>query len=135
MTLEVPEDWFDTTEDDAPFTLSKPEGVGALQFSVAQYHEGTPPSVDAAALSSLLRDFATSQSFSDMHDAVQEQAELSLAAASFSLDEEFFGRVWYVSDGWSVAKVTYTCEHALLGPELHDAETIGRSMRFSNGDA
>ena len=83
MTLDIPDDWFDTTEDSAPFTLTKPDGVGALQFSVGLYESGEAPKLNCSALSSLLLEFANAHSLTNISNAVQEQEALSLAAASF----------------------------------------------------
>lgn len=118
-----------------PFTLSMPDGVGALQFSVASYESGSPPKMDTAALESMIREFTEENSLGPLRDLVQEQEELSLAAASFSLDEQTFGRVWYVSDGFNVAKVTYVCEQVQPPLELLAAEQIVRSLRFTASDA
>ena len=40
FSLDLPNGWMDTTEEAEPFTLSKSDGVGALQFSVAIYGAG-----------------------------------------------------------------------------------------------
>jgi len=43
LLLDLPADWFDVTDDlprDAPPTLARNSGVGALQFSIARYHSG-----------------------------------------------------------------------------------------------
>ena len=135
ITLELPPDWLDTTEEQQPFTLAKPSGVGALQFTVASYSQGAAPSVGIAALVSMLNEFVKDHSLGPLANQVQEQSELSLAAASFSMDDHTHGRVWYVSDGSSVAKVTYVCEQVVFGPELGEAEQIVRSLRFVAGGA
>jgi len=131
FTLEIPTDWFDTTTVNQPFTLSKPAGTGALQFSAGLYVGGTAPAVDLTALIVLLEDFATAHSLGPLTNRTVEDGELSLAAASFSAG----GRVWYVSDSWSVAKITFVWEQQLDEVELQEAEQIVRSLRFSTGDA
>ena len=131
FTLEIPSDWFDTTAVNQPFTLSKPAGTGALQFSVGLYAEGTVPAVDSAALAVLLEDFATAHSLGPLTNRTLEHGELSLAAGTFSAG----GRVWYVSDSWSVAKITFVWEQQILEIELQEAEQIVHSLRFSTNDA
>ena len=135
ITLEFPIGWFDTTTDDLPFTLSKTDGVGALQFSIATYKEGSPPAIDVAALESMVVEFAKTNSLGPLRDQVQTQETLSLAAASFTADEHTYGRVWYVSDGWNLAKITYVCEQLPPQPELQEAEQIVGSLQFSPSDA
>jgi hypothetical protein len=135
ISLDLPPDWLDTTEDQHPFTLTKPHGVGALQFTVAAYSAGKPPAVNLSALVAMLNDFARTHSLGPLSNQVQEQSKLLLAAASFQVPDHTLGRVWYVSDGWSIAKVTYVCEAALFGAELTDAEQIVRSLRFVAGAA
>ena len=131
FTLEIPTDWFDTTAVDQPFTLSKPAGTGALQFSAGLYSGGTVPEVDSAALAALLEDFATAHSLGQLENRTIEQGDLSLAAGSLSAG----GRVWYASDGRSVAKITFVWEQQLDEGELQEAEQIVRSLRFSPSDA
>ena len=131
FTLEIPTDWFDTTEVDQPFTLSKPAGTGALQFSAALYSGGTVPAVDSAALAVLLEDFATARSLGPLTNRTLERGDLSLAAGSFLAG----GRVWYASDGRSVAKITFVWEQQINEGELQEAEQIVHSLRFSTSDA
>jgi hypothetical protein len=135
ITLEFPIGWFDTTTDDLPLTLSKTEGVGALQFSIATYKEGSPPAIGVEALASMVVEFAKTNSLGPLRNQVQTQDELSLAAASFTTGEHEYGRVWYVSDGWSLAKITYVCEQAPPQLELQEAEQIVSSLQFSPSDA
>ena len=135
ISLEFPIGWFDTTIDDLPLTLSKTDGVGALQFSVATYKQGSSPAIDVAALGSMVLEFAKTSSLGPLRDQVQMQGDLALVAASFSADGHTHGRVWYVSDGWSLAKITYVCEQAPPQLELREAEQIVRSLQFSPSDA
>jgi len=135
ITLELPTGWCDTTAEDQPFTLSKTVGVGALQFSVATYKEGSPPAIDVTALGSMVVEFAKTNSLGALRDQVQTQDELSLAAASFKADEYTYGRVWYVSDGSSLAKITYVSEQTPPQLELQEAEQIVRSLQFAPSDA
>jgi hypothetical protein len=135
FSLELPADWFDTTADEEPFTLSKKSGNGALQFSLAQYLEGARPGADAAALGLLLRDFAESQSLGPLKDAFQENNTVSLAGGTFSATAPVQGRAWYASDGWSIAKITFVSEDQVNENELQEAEHIVRSLLFSNSDA
>jgi hypothetical protein len=130
ISLDLPPDWLDTTEEQYPFTLTKPHGAGALQFTVAAYSGGEAPSVSLAALVAMLNDFSRTHSLGPLSNQVHEQSELSLAAASFQMPDGTLGRVWYVSDGWSIAKITYLCQRGLFEPELTEAEHIVRSLRF-----
>jgi hypothetical protein len=83
----------------------------------------------------MVAEFAKTNSLGPLRDQVQMQEDLVLVAASFTADEYTHGRVWYVSDGWSLAKITYFCEQAPLQRELHEAEQIIRSLQFSPSDA
>jgi hypothetical protein len=130
ISLDLPPDWLDTTEQDQPLTVSKPNGVGALQFSVATYSRGSAPSVDVEALVSMLNGFATQHSAGPLSNQVRDQFELLLVAASFPMDDHTMGRAWYVSDGSSVAMATYVCSGASFGAELVEADRIVRSLRF-----
>jgi hypothetical protein len=135
FSLELPGDWFDTTADEEPFTLTKKHGNGALQFSVAQYLEGAQPIADAAALDLLLREFAESHALGPLRDTFQENSAVSFAGGTFSARAPVQGRAWYASDGWSIAKITFVWESQVDEHELREAEQIVRSLFFSNSDA
>jgi hypothetical protein len=133
FSLELPRDWLDTTESDAsPFTLSKAAGVGALQFSLALYVDGEAPSPDSQALFALLVDFAKTNSLGQAKEVALEDLDIILAAASFLPDGDTFVRAWYLSDGFSFAKVTYLCNKSHLSSELSESEQIVRSIRFAS---
>lgn len=56
--------WVDVSNnmpEGTPPTLAKPEGVGALQFSVGRYRAGTDPQFRPEDLDTLLREFADSR--------------------------------------------------------------------------
>ena len=118
-----------------PLTLSKADGVGALQFSVATYKEGSRPNIDVAALVSMLNEFAETKSLGRLSDQLQTQEDFALVAASFKMDENAHGRIWYISDSCNLAKITYVCEQELPYSELQEVEQIVRSLLFSLSDA
>ena len=127
--------WFDVTHEldvpNPPWTFSKLDGVGAFQFSIATYKRGAVPSPSASVLLSLLREFAVLHELGEPADIITEESDLRLAAASFQSGGNFM-RVWYVSDGYSFAKVTYTCACGVEQAELSDCEQMVRTLRFSN---
>jgi hypothetical protein len=135
FSLEIPEDWFDTTEDDHPFTLTKPHGNGALQFSAAMCRDGEVPSVDLPALKQLLEDFADAGSLSPLENSLKEAGEVLVVGGTFATHARFGGRAWYVSDGWNIAKITFVWEENVNAQELQEAEQIACSLRFSASDA
>jgi len=60
VRISLLEGWVDVTDDlpeGTPPTLAKPEGVGALQFSVAKYRAGAKPNVSEDDLEALLVKF------------------------------------------------------------------------------
>ena len=130
FSLDVPSDWMDITEEPWPFTLSKPEGFGALQFSAAIYSTGQLPSPTIDDLSNLLSEFAESQELGKSSDHLHYADQMVLIGASFYPDEDTFIRAWYLSDGFNIGKVTYTCDSSRIGSELNEAELIVRSLMF-----
>src|SRR2546422_11722629 len=110
--IDCVEGWCDVTHEveatDSPWTLTRPDGVGALQFSAALYRRGPVPAASAAVLHSMLREFARARDLGEPTDIVTVDGELRLAAASFRWQHDFV-RVWYLSTGPSFAQVTYTC--------------------------
>jgi hypothetical protein len=135
FTIRCSTGWCDITDEvqatNPPWTLAKPEGVGAFQFSTATYQSGTIPNPSPQLLLSMLRDFANSHGLGEAADIVTENGALRLAAASFHHGDDFT-RVWYVSDGRSFAKVTYTCTWDKQHAELPECEQMLRTLRFED---
>jgi hypothetical protein len=135
FTIECADGWFDITDElevpDPPWTLSRPEGVGVFQFSVARYERGAVPNASPDVLLSLLRDFASSHELGEPSDIVTEAGDLRIAAGSFRTADSFI-RAWYISDGRSFALITYTCASGQQQAELSDCEQMVRTLRFRN---
>ena len=135
FTIRCSAGWCDITDEveapDPPWTLAKPDGVGAFQFSIATYQSGPIPNPTPQVLLTLLRDFAMSKHLGEPADIVTEEGELRIAAASFRQGQNFL-RAWYTSDGRSFAKVTYMCAWGKQSTELPDCESMIRTLRFSD---
>lgn len=133
FTIRRSEGWCDITAEvdaaDPPWTLAKPDGVGAFQLSIALYKSGRIPNPTPQDLLSLLRDFASSRQLGEPTGVAVEDGYLRLAAASFRWGNDFL-RVWYVSDGQSLAKATYTCADGGEHSELPDCEHMVRTLKF-----
>jgi hypothetical protein len=137
VVLDVCTGWANTTGDVAaepnqPWTLTRQaaDACGSLQFSVALYRGGPIPDPTPEALAELLRGFGETHGLSSATDEITEPAPLRLAAATFR-DAEWMIRAWYVSDGRSFAKVTYTTGFAeAFHSELAECERMVRSIRF-----
>jgi hypothetical protein len=127
------EGWLDVTDqieaDDPPFTLTKPEGVGAIQFSVATFEAGRDPNITVKQLRELLADFALSRELGRGFDHIESESTLSVCAGSFGYGTNFL-RTWYCSDGKNVALVTYVCEKGLENSELSDCERMVADLKF-----
>ena len=134
LTLDLAPDWCDVTDDlpgeNVPFTLGREQGSGALQFSTGIYHSGRVPDPSPEDLRRLLLDFASSRDLGDPSDLQITDAPVRLAAATFRPDS--FVRVWYISDGRSIALVTLTCESTPEPSELTDCEQMLRSVHFES---
>ena len=95
--IDCCEGWCDITDEvevaDAPWTLAKPDGVGAFQFSIATYKSGRIPDPTPESLLFLLRDFAISHELGEPADIVTEAGELRIAAGSFRQGDSFI-RAW-----------------------------------------
>jgi len=135
FTIACIEGWYDVTHeveaDDPPLTFTRPDGVGAFQFSTALYRGGLVPGASAAVLLSMLREFASARGLGEPTDIVTEDSDLRLAAASFHWQDDFV-RVWCLSDGSSFAQVTYTCAWGEQAAELPDCEQMLRTLRFTD---
>ena len=133
LTVTLPEGWADMTSElssGPEFTLGRPTvGSGALQLSIALFESGVPPMPSSSDLLQMAMDFGTSRKFGPALDEVMVDGSPSLAGVSFHVDADFV-RVWYVSDGWNFALVTYICEWNQRHLEEKDAEEIVRTLRF-----
>ena len=133
FTIKCSDGWCDITDEaqaaDRPWTFAKPDGVGAFQFSVATYESGRRPDPIPHDLLALLQDFAGSAELGEPADVDVENGHLRLVAGSFRFGDDFL-RVWYVSDGLSFAKVTYTSAWGTQHAELVDCEKMIRTLRF-----
>jgi hypothetical protein len=130
ISLDLSLEWRDTTDDTGPFTLSKPEGVGALQVSAAIYRTGPKPNASASALASLLSEFAETHNLGEPSEQLQQVGPPTVLGSSYRPDNNTFVRAWYVSDGSNIAKATYVCHPSSVGAELSEAEQIVRSLQF-----
>ena len=137
LIVATPAEWKDVTaeigDEGAPFTLARPAGVGALQFSLARYKAGPLPQITLGDLQVLLSDFAGSKNLGEGFERSQATGALLRVAASFRFDEQFL-RVWYCSDGTDVVLITYICDSGLEQTELADCEGIVEGMRFKKCD-
>ena len=137
ITITTPDSWLDVTEDigrEALFTLAKGEsGVGALQFSAAEYSGGKLPHISLKHLVDLLTDFKTSRELGSGSEHVESDGEIKIAGESF-FDDGNFIRVWYCTDGRNVALITYVCEKGLEEDECADCESIVRNIGFKRSD-
>lgn len=128
------ESWIDTTEDveseDAPFTLVKKDGVGALQFSIALYSEGEEPNIGITHLKEMLTDFADSKGLGECFAERIYENRVSIVAASYHTGDDLI-RVWYCSDERNVALVTYVCDWDKRGDEVKECEEIVKSIQFA----
>ena len=122
--------WVEVTEPGEPFSFTRgDDGVGALQFSIVLYSAGQIPNVDV----SVLRDMLTE--FQEMRGLGEPLAEMALPDMPMVVSRDYQSegdliRVSYVSDGLSVALVTYVCQWEHRDRESHEVEEIVSGIRF-----
>jgi hypothetical protein len=133
FVVQVPGGWGNITAtveaDNPPYTLADENGAGALQFSIALYTGGRIPNPTPADLLQMVEKFGRARGLREPSAVVTEAGPPVLAGGSFAWDE-YFLRVWQVSDGRNFAFVTYTCATNEAGPELPACERIVRSIVF-----
>lgn len=138
FTVTTPPGWEDVTDslelDDAPITLAREEGVGAVQFSIGLYSQGPVPDASPADLWEMVKSFARARNLGTSQDMILESRPLRLAAGSFGLGDDFV-RVWYVSNGRDFGMITYVCEAGREELELAECESIVRSIEFGLTDS
>src|SRR6266478_10060816 len=135
ISIAASEEWFDVADDldqtNAPYSLAKVKGgVGTLQFSVALYESGRTPAFKISDLDQMLEEFARNRGLGIGFDKVESAGDPLVVASSFRSESDLV-RVWYVSDGESVALVTYVCAWDSRGLEISECEQIVLSTRFT----
>jgi hypothetical protein len=133
FTVDLPPGWAEITRElpgaPAP-TIAKADGVGALQFSQAEFEGGVVESFDTAELLDIVRGIAHR---ADEAIAFDESSDITgplrLGAVSLALDGNFV-RVWGVSDGRGVVLATYTCGWADREREVEECTRVVESIRI-----
>ena len=133
ITMDIIDGWVDITDETdgyQPITLAREDGVGALQFSVATYVSGKPPSIDAKALRAMLLRFVSSEGFrSPLGLTSFERTGTSFAVAEFRKGDVYL-KTWFVSDGMSACHVTYNCLLHHKGQEVDECDGMVATIRF-----
>jgi hypothetical protein len=131
--VQTSDDWRDVTDSldapNKPFTLAKPDGVGAMQFSPALYRGGRRPAPSKEDLLSLALDMGQRLGLGDALETNTFQNSLVGAAASYHSAGGFV-RIWYLSDGENIMFATYACDWDCREEEISECEEIIKSLKF-----
>ncbi len=135
LTVETPPGWSDITSElddpDAPPTLGRAGGEGALQFSVVLHGRGSPRNPGTRELLEMSINYGEDEELGKPRDPVEEEGPLRLGAVGFRTAEQSI-RIWHVSDGRNFACVCYTGPRSGHEAELRECEGIVRSLRFAS---
>lgn len=133
VAIALPDGWFDVTPDaGGPSTLARPEGIGAVQLSVAKYKKGAAPAIDRPTLRGLLFDFGKSRGLGVPTNVTEGEGCCQFVAGDFNSDADLV-HVWYVSNGSDVALVTYLTQQPLnedVPLEVRAAHEMVESLEF-----
>lgn len=134
VQLSLPAGWVDGSDaagnSDRLLTLTKPDGVGAFQVSVAQYLSGKLPDIKLDDLRWLLSDFASRRQLgSELASCAREHSGVVWCRGDYRWDDDYM-RVWYLSDGQSVILATYICSWQDKDIELDECDWIIDSVQF-----
>lgn len=132
--LSLPAGWGDSSDDtgnaDRLLTLTKPDGVGALQLSFGQYGSGKLPHLRLDDLRGLLTEFAATRRLGlEQGPTTGESGGVVWCRADYHRGDDFI-RVWYISDSKSVVLATYVCDGQYKDIEVDDCDRIVESMKF-----
>jgi len=133
LSMIIPDGWFDTTPDDdneAPATLEKDNGLGALQFSRFSRSNGADKA-DLAELRELFEEMV--EDYGDPVAMTETVGPVSVIKADFAPAHDF-QRCWLVTNGWELVFITYTTSGPLtqqMRAELREAEQIVESIAFT----
>jgi hypothetical protein len=136
LSFDLPPGWVDVSNDlppGFPPTLARESGVGAVQFSVSHGEGGSEPMIDAADLEDMLREFCEQNDVSLNSESITAAVRYAVGGVSRS-DDAVIG-IWYLSDGQSVAMVSYFADAPdaeAADQELADAEAMVRTAGFAD---
>jgi hypothetical protein len=112
IRFEISEEWCDMTEDldpEAPPTLARESGVGAIQFSVAKYvakyKGGARPSITETDLKEMLSGLLKANELHDV-EPVPLQGGRCRGVGQITVRPDEIIAAWYLSNGADVALVT-----------------------------
>lgn len=134
LPLDLPAGWVDVTSDlpaGMPPTLARPNGVGALQFSVARYGVGKDPRISLEDLQDILGRYCESLSRDFGAHIVSDGDIEKVGCISFE-DDETLG-VWMLSNGFDVVLVTYLAtgaHHPTVSKELAEVKLMIETIDF-----
>jgi hypothetical protein len=134
FTVELPKGWCDITRElpgNPPPTVGKSRGVGALQFSQAEFEGGEPMHLTADDLLEMVKGIAASaDSVISFDEHTESSGPLRLGAVSMALEGNFV-RLWGVCDGRGVVIATYTCDwRERREAELEERVRVVESIRI-----
>jgi hypothetical protein len=136
FVLQAPEHWFDVTAelegDEPPATVAADEGLGALQFSVADLPDtGSETSVDS--LRAVLKEFVKGHDLGQPQNVKAQSEPRPFLSASLHWDGDHL-QVWYLAERQKLVFVTYTCDAGeAFAEELSEAEAIVKSLQLATG--
>ena len=133
LVINTPPEWKDIIETvndaGAPFTMAKDGGIGAIQFSVAEYRGGELPLFTLSDLSDMRHEFATGRGFSKAFDESTSEGKISASGGSYHADQDLV-RVWYCSNGMDIALVTYVSDWDGRNNESKECDDIVSRLEF-----
>lgn len=130
LTIPAVPGWVEVTEPGEPFSFTKGEsGVGAMQFTIVLYRAGQIPNIDVSVLREMLTEFQDTRGLGEPLSEESLSGMPSVVSRSYESKGDFV-RVWYVSDGLSVALVTYVCKREHRDREIREVEEIVSGIRF-----
>lgn len=136
VRMRIARGWRDITATveapEPPLTLAHPDGVGALQLSMAAYCAGPLPDPSLAALRSMLDALAAAK---QLGRAVRGSRSMGngppkFATASYHAGDDLV-RAWYLAHRGSFALATYVCDWRARAEERADIDAMIATIRFS----
>lgn len=136
LTFETRKGWSDITDDldeVGPQSLARDTGVGALQFSVAEYRSGTRPNISPADLGKMFETYSEQQHLFINYSHAENANGFAIGGTSTT--KERVVSAWYLTDGINVALITYVSlvpDDKETQNELIDVQEIIMTASFVN---
>ncbi|BCU78550.1 hypothetical protein [Luteolibacter sp. LG18] len=114
-----------------PFTLAKESGMGAFQFSGADYKSGKKPEITLVDLIEMRESFACQKFSVEGFNNFSQIGKIMISEKSYHVGSDYI-RIWYYSNGSSIYLITYLSNWGDQGEEPEECDKMVANISFEH---